>query len=91
MAQAAPESARHVLIPCICVYVYRYRNTWVWGCSHEGCDVKPRLEAVAVGSEGHVKLVRGWHASLGKYNWAVDQVSDATVKFVSMHLGSSAS
>ncbi len=20
-----------------------YRNTWVWGCNHEGCDVKPML------------------------------------------------
>ena len=20
-----------------------FRNTWVWGCSHEGCSLKPRI------------------------------------------------
>lgn len=23
-----------------------YRNTWIWGCKHEGCWIKPRIEAV---------------------------------------------
>ncbi|QDS92797.1 Mannosyl oligosaccharide glucosidase [Roseimaritima multifibrata] len=22
-----------------------FRNTWVWGCRHEGCSLKPRIEA----------------------------------------------
>ena len=22
-----------------------FRNTWIWGCSHEGCTLKPRIEA----------------------------------------------
>ncbi|KAK8730246.1 hypothetical protein OTU49_008173, partial [Cherax quadricarinatus] len=55
-----------------------YRNTWVWGCTHEGCGLKPKLEAVGVGGEGGeggVSLVRGRHESLGEYTWAVDQSS----------------
>ncbi|MCA8986115.1 MAG: glucosidase [Planctomycetaceae bacterium] len=23
-----------------------FRNTWIWGCHHEGCSLKPRIEAV---------------------------------------------
>ncbi|XP_045111685.1 uncharacterized protein YMR196W-like [Portunus trituberculatus] len=44
-----------------------YRNTWVWGCTHEGCGLKPKLEAVGA------TRVRGWHESLGNYLWAVDE------------------
>lgn len=49
-----------------------YRNTWVWGCTHEGCGLKPKLEAVRGDAEG-ARRVRGWHESLGEYMWAVDQ------------------
>lgn len=54
----------------------RYRNTWVWGCTHEGCGLKPKLEAVS-GDEGGARRVRGCHESLGEYMWAVDQVRHA--------------
>ncbi|MBI4862174.1 MAG: glucosidase [Candidatus Riflebacteria bacterium] len=27
-----------------------FRNTWIWGCRHEGCTLKPRLEQIAPGS-----------------------------------------
>ena len=33
-----PESAALHLLPTIW-----FRNTWSWGCSHEGCGVKPRM------------------------------------------------
>ncbi|XP_071542069.1 uncharacterized protein [Panulirus ornatus] len=52
-----------------------YRNTWVWGCSHEGCGLKPKLEKVSGVKEGSLKLVNGWHETLGKYTWAVEQSS----------------
>ena len=38
-----------------------YRNTWVWGCRHEGCWIKPRLALEPDGS------VSGDHVSFGKH------------------------
>jgi len=38
-----------------------YRNTWTWGCAHEGCEVKPRLQMEADGR------VRADHPSLGRF------------------------
>jgi hypothetical protein len=40
----APETARLRLLPTLW-----YRNTWSWGCTHEGCEVKPLLKQVADG------------------------------------------
>ena len=54
--------------------VDRYRNTWVWGCTHEGCGLKPKLEAAGGEGGGGGRRVKGWHESLGEYQWAVDQV-----------------
>ncbi|KAK4321104.1 hypothetical protein Pmani_008049 [Petrolisthes manimaculis] len=58
-----------------------YRNTWIWGCTHEGCTTKPKLEAVTSpgGGDGGGKsplLVKGTHETLGEYYWAVEQNSD---------------
>jgi hypothetical protein len=38
VANRANESAEIVLLPTLW-----FRNTWVWGCSHEGCSTKPRI------------------------------------------------
>ena len=38
VANRAGESAEIVLLPTLW-----FRNTWVWGCSHEGCSLKPRI------------------------------------------------
>lgn len=38
-----------------------FRNTWVWGCEHEGCTLKPRIEQA-----GGDTLVAD-HETLGKY------------------------
>src|SRR4029077_8474357 len=38
VANRANESAQIVLLPTLW-----FRNTGVWGCSHEGCSVKPRI------------------------------------------------
>ena len=37
-----------------------FRNTWIWGCAHEGCGLKPRLQ------QGADAWVRGEHESLGQ-------------------------
>src|SRR6266436_8486952 len=36
VANRANESAFIVVLPCLW-----FRNTWTWGCSHEGCFRKP--------------------------------------------------
>ncbi len=36
-----------------------WRNTWIWGCHHEGCTTKPRLELTQGG------VLRGQHETLG--------------------------
>jgi hypothetical protein len=38
VANRAGEAAEVVLLPTLW-----FRNTWVWGCSHEGCSLKPRI------------------------------------------------
>ncbi|EDO39866.1 predicted protein [Nematostella vectensis] len=47
-----------------------YRNTWIWGCKHEGCTVKARMMQTNPGS------VECWHESLGKYVFVVDTDQD---------------
>jgi len=37
-----PDAADLHLLPTLW-----FRNTWVWGCTHEGCEMKPRLHAAA--------------------------------------------
>ena len=54
VANRGPEAARLHLVPTLW-----YRNTWIWGCKHEGCTKKPLMKEVG---EGHV---RGKHETLG--------------------------
>ena len=54
VANRGPEEARVHLLPTLW-----YRNTWIWGCKHEGCTRKPLMKEVG---EGHV---RGNHETLG--------------------------
>ena len=41
VANRGPETARLHLLPTLW-----YRNTWSWGARHEGCGIKPSIEAV---------------------------------------------
>lgn len=56
-----PEAATLHLLPTLW-----YRNTWSWGCTHEGCEVKPRIEA----DGGSSVLAR--HATLGEFRMLAD-------------------
>ncbi len=40
VANRSPEAATLHLLPTLW-----YRNTWVWGCKHEGCWIRPRIQA----------------------------------------------
>ncbi|MEL7088766.1 MAG: glucosidase, partial [Planctomycetota bacterium] len=42
-----------------------FRNTWVWGCEHEGCTVRPDMRA----DRNHPNAARVNHETLGKMTW----------------------
>ncbi|MBI2517322.1 MAG: glucosidase [Opitutae bacterium] len=44
-----------------------YRNTWSWGCTHEGCTLKPRIQPV-----GMDRLVTH-HETLGRYFFDIER------------------
>jgi len=59
VANRGPESATLHLLPTIW-----YRNTWIWGCKHDGCWIKPRITPA-----GDSTLL-GEHVNFGKH-WLV--------------------
>ena len=56
-----PERAPLHLLPTLW-----FRNTWSWGCKHEGCELKPRMQQLA---PGHVQT---HHESLGRFFWEIE-------------------
>jgi hypothetical protein len=54
-----PEAAALHLLPTLW-----YRNTWIWGCKHEGCWIKPRIQVVGDST------LQGDHVNFGKH-WLV--------------------
>lgn len=56
IANRGPEAATLHLLPTLW-----FRNTWSWGCEHEGCEVKPRISRAGDGG------VLAQHASLGNF------------------------
>ena len=56
LTNLGPEPAEIWLLPTLW-----FRNTWSWGCRHEGCTLKPRLEAIANGN------VAATHETLGQF------------------------
>ena len=56
-----PERATLHLLPTLW-----FRNTWSWGCRHEGCGLKPRLQQVGPG------LVQTHHETLGRFFWEIE-------------------
>jgi hypothetical protein len=61
VANRGPESATLHLLPTLW-----FRNTWSWGCTHEGCEVKPRIAADGRGGA----LAR--HATLAPFRMIAD-------------------
>ena len=56
-----PDAAELQLLPTLW-----FRNSWTWGCTHEGCEIKPRLAA-----DGD-RAVLTDHATLGKFKWVIE-------------------
>jgi hypothetical protein len=46
------------------------RNSWIWGCTHEGCEIKPLINRAGPAS------VDIDHATLGRFRWAAEQIGD---------------
>ena len=65
VANRGPEAATIHVLPTLW-----FRNTWSWGCTHEGCEVKPRMEAA-----GPAAIVAR-HVSLGEFRLDIDQAAD---------------
>jgi hypothetical protein len=65
VSNRGPEAAELRLLPTLW-----FRNTWSWGCTHEGCETKPRLSAHADGS------ILADHASLGRHVLSIDSNPD---------------
>ncbi|MFM7834711.1 MAG: glucosidase, partial [Planctomycetaceae bacterium] len=47
-----------------------FRNTWSWGCTHEGCWTKPRI---SLNSDGRLDA---HHQTLGHFRFAADLTAD---------------
>ncbi len=62
VANRGPEEATIHLLPTLW-----NRNTWSWGCTHEGCEVKPRIE-----SDGNCGVLSR-HATLGAFRMVADK------------------
>jgi Glycosyl hydrolase family 63 C-terminal domain len=59
VANRGPEAATLHLLPTLW-----YRNTWIWGCKHDGCWIKPRITLVGDST------LQGEHVNFGKH-WLV--------------------
>ncbi len=60
-----PETATLHLLPTLW-----FRNSWSWGCDHDGCEMKPRMQW----RDEH--SVTCSHATLGAFEWHVDNGPD---------------
>lgn len=67
VSNRGPEAAEIHVLPKVW-----FRNTWIWGCEHEGCTPKPKIEKVA---SGKVALQ---HDTLGDYILKANKASDGT-------------
>lgn len=61
VANRGPDKAVLHLLPTLW-----FRNTWSWGCRHEGCEVRPRMKATGPGR------VQCDHATLERMIFAVE-------------------
>lgn len=70
-----PEAATIHVLPTLW-----FRNTWVWGCEHEGCDMRPDMRMVSRPGKAvrdrKVQAVKTEHETLGNYTWVAGEHPD---------------
>jgi hypothetical protein len=71
-----PDSATLHLLPTLF-----YRNTWAWGCKHEGCEVKPRMSLVSP-THQRQSIVQGDHVTLGRSFFFIEPFDDGEVEML---------
>ncbi|MGK0236900.1 MAG: hypothetical protein ACI92G_000356 [Candidatus Pelagisphaera sp.] len=67
LSNRGPDSAKLHALPKIF-----YRNTWIWGCEHEGCTLKPSIRQR---SASGLELS---HQTLDGFRFEADKASDGT-------------
>jgi len=65
IANRGPDAAPIHLLPTLW-----FRNTWSWGCTHEGCERKPSIEPIGDG------VLRAEHPSLGEFRFYIQRTDD---------------
>ncbi|HEY3242041.1 MAG TPA: glucosidase [Phycisphaerae bacterium] len=60
-----PQRATLHLLPTLW-----FRNTWSWGCTHEGCELKPLIRR----QSDHLLLTE--HTTLGRFSFEAEPYSD---------------
>ncbi|NJN05538.1 MAG: glucosidase [Rhodobacteraceae bacterium] len=68
VANRGPETATLHVLPTVW-----FRNTWSWGCTHEGCSLKPRI---ALDHPGQLALT---HETLGKFRFEIGAAPDGSM------------
>lgn len=53
-----------------------FRNTWSWGCTHEGCSAKPGIRPSSSPSKPQVLDTR--HETLGQFQFGIDPANSTT-------------
>ncbi|HEX8914325.1 MAG TPA: hypothetical protein VF796_18400 [Humisphaera sp.] len=66
VANRGPDAADLHLLPTLW-----FRNAWAWGCTHEGCYLKPLMK------RAHAHGVATDHMTLGKFRLEVDPANSA--------------
>lgn len=61
VSNRGPDPATIHLLPTLW-----FRNSWSWGCTHDGCEIKPRLHAA-----GEFETIAD-HGSLGRFRFYCD-------------------
>ena len=60
VSNRGPEAAKLHLLPTLW-----YRNTWIWGCKHEGCWIRPRISQI------DDRSIVGEHVNFGRHSFVV--------------------
>ncbi|MCY2951771.1 MAG: glucosidase [Planctomycetota bacterium] len=47
-----------------------FRNTWTWGCAHEGCTLKPEMKRTSATS------IEGDHETLGRFRLDIEAMAE---------------
>ncbi|MBB3209027.1 hypothetical protein FHS27_004863 [Rhodopirellula rubra] len=68
-----PDAAEITMLPTLW-----FRNTWVWGCRHEGCTAKPRIQ-IDADAQGHA--VKTTHDTLEPFTCVFEQQDNSELLF----------